>query len=44
MALEAADVAPTAAHIAAANAARAEARPIMAEWVAVKAKAAALRP
>jgi hypothetical protein len=44
MAMQAAEVAPTAAQLAAANAARTEARRVMAQWAAVKAKAGTLRP
>ena len=44
MAIQAAEVAPTATQIAAATAAQTQARPIMAQWAAVKARAAALRP
>ena len=42
MAMQAAEVAPTATQVAAATAARAQARPVMAQWAAVKAKAATL--
>jgi hypothetical protein len=44
MAMQSAEVAPTAAQVSAATAARAQARPIMAKWAAVKTRAAALRP
>jgi hypothetical protein len=44
MAMQGAEAAPTAAQLAAATAARAQAKPIMAKWTAVKAKSAALRP
>jgi hypothetical protein len=44
MAMQAAEVAPTETQIAAATAARAQARPLMTQWAAVKAKAASLRP
>jgi photosystem II stability/assembly factor-like uncharacterized protein len=44
MAMQGAEVAPTATQIAAATAARNQARPILTRWAAVKAKAAALRP
>jgi hypothetical protein len=43
MAMQSAEVAPTAAQVAAAASARTEARRIMARWVAVKTRAAALR-
>ena len=44
MAMQAAEMAPTATQLAAAAAARTQARPIMSRWIAVKARAAALRP
>jgi hypothetical protein len=44
MAMQSAEVAPTAAQVAAAAAARTQAKPVMAQWAAVKAKASALRP
>ena len=44
MAMQTADAAPTATQVAAAVAARAQARRVMARWAAVKAKAAALQP
>jgi photosystem II stability/assembly factor-like uncharacterized protein len=44
MAMQAAEVAPTAAQVAAATSARTQARTVMAQWAAVKTKAAALRP
>ena len=43
MAMQSSETAPTAVQIAAANNARAQARPVMARWAAVKAKVAALR-
>jgi hypothetical protein len=43
MAMQSSETAPTAIQIAAATSARAQAKPIMAQWAAVKAKAAALK-
>jgi hypothetical protein len=43
MAMQSAEVAPTAAQVAAAAAARTQAQRVMARWAAVKAKAAALQ-
>ena len=41
--MQGAEVAPTATQIAAATAAQAQAKPLLARWAAVKVKAAALR-
>jgi hypothetical protein len=44
MAMQAAETGPTAVQIAAADAARAQAKPVMAQWAAVQAKVKALKP
>ena len=44
MAMQTAEVAPTAVQVAAATAARAQAKPVMAQWMAVQGKVKGLRP